>query len=236
MRSLYVSAFVHLCQAKRVVKKSINCNSLRNNTNVFFQPIKMRIPRLHIFFLPVFLFLFPWASWTAFQNAGIWLSNSDSPKKAEVIVCLGGPDRVRKAAELVHRGYGRSLILTAVKTKDSLVKLDVPQDTITLAPWPKTTFQEALAVAPLLKEKRIRSALVVTDPFHIKRVHWTFEHVFKDQPVRFEFISSDLPFVRSRWWEDKTSRFYVLSEYTKMVYYRVFHGMLGVEVDRKSVV
>lgn len=48
----------------------------------------------------VFLFLISWAGWAGFQEGGVWLSKTDLPKKAKVIVCLGGPERDRKAAEL----------------------------------------------------------------------------------------------------------------------------------------
>jgi len=169
--------------------------------------------------------------WYGYQNVGFWLAQNDDLQKAEVVVCLGGPERDRKAAELYHQGYSQDLIVTAEKTKDNLTKLKVPGAAITLAPWPKTTYQEALAVAPLIKEKGYHTALVITDPFHIRRVRWTFTHVFEKQPVQFEFVSSDLPFIRDRWWKNKMSRFYVLSEVSKITYYRVVHGLLGIKQE-----
>jgi len=48
-------------------------------------------------------------------------------------------------------------------------------------------------VAPILRERGYRSALVVTDPYHLRRVRWTFRHVFKNQPINLVFVASDMP-------------------------------------------
>lgn len=57
------------------------------------KPISLSLPRFLIFLTGI-LFLLGWAGWVGFQNAGVWLSKSDLPKKVEVIICLGGPERI----------------------------------------------------------------------------------------------------------------------------------------------
>jgi uncharacterized SAM-binding protein YcdF (DUF218 family) len=172
----------------------------------------------------------------AFTQAGLWISEADRPGKMDVIVCLNGSERVKKAAELYHQGLAPKVILTAGKDKKDLVRMGIPENRITLAEWPMTTFQEALAVASIDHRSPFRSAIVVTDPFHIERVRWTFNHVFKGKPIRFEVVSSDFPFVKKHWWKDKMSRFYVFSEISKLTYYEVVHGLLRVDQEPPWVV
>lgn len=38
----------------------------------------------------------------SFYSGGIWVAEADRPGKVDVIVCLNGPERVKKAAELTH--------------------------------------------------------------------------------------------------------------------------------------
>ncbi len=115
-------------------------------------------PRAFFSFPPLILllgvlFLSGWVGWQGYRNVGFWLAQSDGPQKAEVMVCLGGPERIRKAAELFHQGYAQRVILTAEKTTADLTRLQVPASAVTLVLWPKTTYQEALAVAPLIQGK-----------------------------------------------------------------------------------
>ena len=66
----------------------------------------------------------------------------------------------------------------------------------------------------------IRSVMVVSDPFHMRRARWTAWQVLgKDiqilmAPVPFEHT----PYQR-RWWEDEASSRYVKEEYQKTIYY-----------------
>jgi uncharacterized SAM-binding protein YcdF (DUF218 family) len=66
----------------------------------------------------------------------------------------------------------------------------------------------------------IRSVIVVSDPFHMRRARWTYREVLGGG-VRVEM--APIPFqntpYRQRWWEDPLSQQYVADEYKKMVYY-----------------
>ena len=167
----------------------------------------------------------------AFTRAGVWVAKSDRPRKVDVIICLNGSERIKKAAELYHQGLAPKVILTAGKDKRDLIQLGIPEKNITLAEWPTTTYQEALAVASMERFYQIRSAIVVSDPYHLKRVRWTFEHVFRDSQVKLVFVSSDLPWDGQGWWREKQSRIQVALEISKMGYYRLVHGLMGLADD-----
>ncbi len=65
----------------------------------------------------------------------------------------------------------------------------------------------------------IRSVIVVSDPFHMRRASWIYRWVLGDKirvqmaPVPFERT----PFQRA-WWKDPGSRAYVRDEYKKLAY------------------
>jgi uncharacterized SAM-binding protein YcdF (DUF218 family) len=170
-----------------------------------------------------------YGSYRGWVNLGFWLAKADEPKKSDVIICLSDVERIKKTAELYHSGFAPWIIMTAEKDKSGLTRLGVPVDRITLVSGQQSTFEEAKSIAPILHAKGYQSGLVVTDPFHLRRVRWTFYHVFKDQPVQFTFVPSDFLFVRDHWWKDKLSRYYALSEISKLAYYQVVHGFLGID-------
>ena len=167
----------------------------------------------------------------AFTLAGLWVAEADRPGKADVIICLNGSERIKKTAELYHKGLAPKVILTAGNNKKDLVQLGISENRITLAEWPLTTYQEALAVASMDHHSPIRSAIVVSDPYHLKRVRWTFRHVLKDSQVKLVFVSSDFPWDGQGWWREKQSRILVALEISKMGYYRLVHGLMGLDDD-----
>jgi uncharacterized SAM-binding protein YcdF (DUF218 family) len=117
--------------------------------------------------------LIGYALYQGWVNLGTWLAEADEAGPREVIVCLSSPERIEKAARLYREGMAPRIILTVDVEKKALTDLGVPGERITLAPGPKTTYQEALVVAPILRREGYRSALVVTDPYHLRRVRWT---------------------------------------------------------------
>jgi uncharacterized SAM-binding protein YcdF (DUF218 family) len=66
----------------------------------------------------------------------------------------------------------------------------------------------------------VRSVIVVSDPFHMRRVRWTYQKVFGGSiQVQMAPVPFDLtPFQRT-WWNHPQSRQNVREEYAKLVYY-----------------
>jgi uncharacterized SAM-binding protein YcdF (DUF218 family) len=175
----------------------------------------------------IVLLLISWGIY-AWTHLGTWLVAADRPQPAEVIVCLSGPERIRKSAELFHQGLAPLIILTAARDKRPLAEQGVPESRVILASGPTTTYQEAMTVAPILKGLHCRSALIVSDPFHLRRVRWTFGHVLNHASGKLYFVASDLPWEGRGWWRNKKEKLYVYSELSKIGYYRLAHGLLGV--------
>lgn len=167
-----------------------------------------------------------------FINAGAWLSKADSYQKADVLICLGGTEkRVQKSIELYKKGLAPYIVVTESQDKNFFLEQGVPENRVTLLPWPQNTYQEARDVSPLLRRIDCHTVLLVTDPFRIRRARWSFQRASLVQPVKFIFVSSDFPFTPNGWWRDKSSRFYVALELSKNLYYRAFHGFFGLKED-----
>ena len=73
----------------------------------------------------------------------------------------------------------------------------------------------------LVIHKPIAKFLIVSDPFHMRRVSMIFKKVFKGTPVSLTFSpAGDSEFPLGGLWSPSKTR-YILSEYVKIVYYMI---------------
>ena len=168
-----------------------------------------------------------------FINAGKLLSSpSEVPAPADIILVLGSPERIKKAESLYEERYSHHIFLTIPELLQSFPQSSISSGNITVPSWrPKTTYQEALAFKEYLQDHPLRSAIIVTDPYHLYRVSWTFEHVFKKYAVKFTYVSTRPQSALGFWWKDINDRIFVLTEIPKVLYYWVYHGLFGIETD-----
>jgi uncharacterized SAM-binding protein YcdF (DUF218 family) len=164
-----------------------------------------------------------------FNNIGFWLTRNDAPIPADLIVCLNGQHRIAKAAQLYREGYADTILLTVSKTAEALVGKGVPSNAIDLAPGVRTTFEEALATRAYVHQNPAGTALIISDPYHLSRVRWSFEKAFQDMDTHLVFVASDLAWPEQNWFDDPFYRYQVASEVSKMLFYRIYHGFLGQE-------
>jgi uncharacterized SAM-binding protein YcdF (DUF218 family) len=169
-----------------------------------------------------------------FYNVGTILSAADIAKKADVVICLSGSgtnDRIEKAVLLLQKGLVEKVAVTTDTVYQEMLRKKVNPGKILRANWSaKTTYGEGSLIKAIL-DKEVEAAMVVTDPFHLYRVKWTFLHIFSDDSIAFSFISSDAPSLQGFWWSNKNSRLFVLSELPKIAYYWFWHGLLGIAED-----
>jgi len=141
-----------------------------------------------------------------FLNLGHWLSApSNVPAKADLIVTLGGGsgERDQMAAELYKAGYAKKILLTGLGGfVDSgkgfyqsprslfLLKQGIPSDALLFDGLSVNTHQEALTIAALLTAHHWHSALVVSDPPHLRRISFCLQPVFKKAGLSYRLIAS----------------------------------------------
>ena len=129
-----------------------------------------------------------------FLNLGYWLSApANDPVKTDLIVTLGGggAERDQMAVNLYKAGYAKKILLTGMGgAVDSgkgfyqsprslfLLKQGVPAETLLFDGLSDSTHQEALTIAALLTAHHWHSALVVSDPPHLRRINFCLQPVF----------------------------------------------------------
>lgn len=166
---------------------------------------------------------------------GNFLIVQDDLQPADVIHVISGEDlRTDYAIQLYKQGLGKTIFFTGgwYETKHYYHGLHglsvslaagVPKSAIALDDSAVTsTYAEAERLKAWIDRSPvpIRSVIVVSDPFHMRRAQWTYRKVL-GEGVKIEM--APLPFeltpYQRRWWEDHDSRDYVREEYEKMVYY-----------------
>lgn len=155
------------------------------------------------------------------------------PKKADGIKVLGGnPERYIYGMELYREGFGSRLLLSmseefnpllrrtnAEIVKEFALAQGIPRSKISIFST-TSTYEEAEVTQNLVEEKEIDSLIVVSSPFHMRRVSLTFSRVLGNN-FATQFVM--VPFVKSKyqrnWWLDEDSASLVIQEYVKLGYY-----------------
>jgi uncharacterized SAM-binding protein YcdF (DUF218 family) len=165
---------------------------------------------------------------------GNFLLVKDDLSPVDVIHVIAGDDyRTEYALQLYKQGYARQLFFTGgwcvyhnyyhgEHALQLALAAGIPRDAIIYDDSKVlSTYDEALLLKNYLDaHPSIKSIMVVSDPFHMRRVQWTYRHIFGGNvqmlmaPVPFE----QTPF-KQQWWMDAPSQAYVREEYEKLVYY-----------------
>ncbi len=177
-----------------------------------------------------------------------WLIKTDPPRKADAVVVLAGGEGERLGAALriwrqgrvgallvtgpdvpllpVYTG-GDSLSMAEVKRRIAIRK-GVPADDVWVALGAKSTYDEAHDALRALQEHRVRTAIVVTSPFHSRRARATFLRVFRGSgiDVTLETLPADLSAEKpNRWWTREREMMAVFTETAKTVFYWNRYGI-----------
>jgi uncharacterized SAM-binding protein YcdF (DUF218 family) len=147
---------------------------------------------------------------------------------ADVIHVIAGEDyRTDYALQLYKQGYAKMLFFTGgwcqfhhychgehAKVRALAQRIPVNAiafDDSTVA----STYQEVEKLKEWIAQSptSIHSVIVVSDPFHMRRAHWTYKRLLEKD---IEVQMAALPFAstpyRHRWWTDKATRDYVRDE------------------------
>jgi uncharacterized SAM-binding protein YcdF (DUF218 family) len=172
-----------------------------------------------------------------FLNIGDWLTASEEPEKADLIVCLNGSkERIKKAAELYNEGGASHILVSSSSMRRIILAHGVPETAVfALSGTHNSTYEEARHILQFMGTRKVQSAVVVSDGYHLYRARWTFETLKDSRTVQFIYTAADQISENRYWWRDKTSRKFVLTEIPKVVYYWIGHGLLGIEKDPRMI-
>lgn len=166
---------------------------------------------------------------------GNFLVINAPPEKVDGIKVLGGdPKRYIYGVELYQEGFGSRLMLSLNeefnpllrRTNSEIVKEfalvhGIPQSNVNIIST-SSTYEEAETTRKLIDEKEIDSLLLVSSPFHMRRVSMTFNRVLGSEvSTHFTMVPFEKSNYQRSWWLDEDSISFVLQEYIKLGYYWV---------------
>lgn len=197
----------------------------------------MAVPLVAILVLAV-----SWRLW--FPLIAAYLDVSELPRRADFIVTLSGgsghltpegkwvDNRREEAAKLYQAGMAPKIITSvysgegAVESaKDDLVRAGVPGNVILANDKPTNTWDEAQQILDMLHANNARSAIIVTDAYHMRRARATFRRLQTDPTIELIFVACRPAFAYNTWWESEDGRTAIGDEYAKMVYYLFQYGV-----------
>ncbi|WP_339219885.1 YdcF family protein [Paenibacillus sp. FSL H8-0332] len=158
--------------------------------------------------------------------AGRFLPVSEAPKQADVIIILsGGGGRVEQGVKLFQKGYAPQLLLSNAKEgagfagdmRETALSLGIPESAILTEDAAESTYQNAQFTLPIMQQKGFKSAIVVSSDFHMRRVKFIFDHVYKKSGIELTYIGADSGYNAKAWWSDRYSRETTFNEYIKMI-------------------
>jgi uncharacterized SAM-binding protein YcdF (DUF218 family) len=180
----------------------------------------------------ILLFLFR-AQWLL--ALGDFLIVRDDLHPADVIHVIAGDDyRTDYAVQLFKQGKGKLLFFTGglcekhryhhgQHGQERSMAQGVPADAIA---YDGSSITSTYAEAEKLKAwiagspKPVRSVIVVSDPFHMRRARWAFKRVLgKTIEVQMAPVPFEMTNLQRRWWTGWRGRYYVRDEYEKLIYY-----------------
>ena len=185
------------------------------------------------------------AAW-AWPRAGRWLVIETQLQPADVIVVLAGPRVERwlegvelyrekaaprivlssgriEAAEAVVRSRGIRFPREADLMKDAMVQLGVDAAAIDIFPDSvDNTASEATVTRALATSRGWRRIIVVTSKYHTRRTRYAFERAFRGSGVDIQVHGSRFDASQpDTWWKHRADLRFVISEYQKLLAYRL---------------
>lgn len=164
------------------------------------------------------------------QAAGDFLVVSDALRSADAIIAIGGdgPERIFTALRLLRDGYGRWLIISggpygrglnsASLMRKQAIASGLPAGQILLDEVAESTDDNAVGSARLMKNRSLRSAILLTSPYHTRRAAMVFSRHFRRNGLVVRVLAVDDGHFRiDRWWTRQLDRGLVIREYAKLL-------------------
>ncbi len=159
-----------------------------------------------------------------------WLVVQSRPHQADIAVILGGGggSRLRKGLALYDAGMVRQLVLVDTRKEYWKHMLNqqcpngVAQGKVIFLEGSISTLTDAQLVIQYCRIQKIRSILVVTDPYHTRRALIAFTGKFKQSNIKLSVLSSE-DFTgklspNEQWWQDSNTRKTIWDETGKSVF------------------
>ena len=161
---------------------------------------------------------------------GSWLAVEDPLEKSDAIVAISGDTgaRAESAVTLWKAGWAPIIVFSGAAIdpesvssaeimRREAVRQGVPESAVLVEPASATTEENAAFVARLLVERKLRTAILVTSPYHQRRASMEFARAFGPTGLTFRNRpASDPEWNAFLWWRQEPTRSRTLLELVKL--------------------
>lgn len=176
------------------------------------------------------------------QNSGNYLVLRQRLSPCDCIIVLAGErgERVREGIKLFEAGWGKYLIMSgglgeagiplSSLMKAQAVKAGVPERFILEENRSEDTGEDAYYTRLLMERHNLKSAVLVTSPYHSRRSMFIFEKIFKNSGIKLiSYPVTDSWYNPHQWWKTKRGMKANFSEYNKLLWYHLFPQSFKIE-------
>jgi uncharacterized SAM-binding protein YcdF (DUF218 family) len=167
---------------------------------------------------------------SAFLLTGSWLAVEDPLEKVDAIVAISGDtgQRADTAITLWKAGWAPIIVFSGAAIDPESVssaeimrrealRQGVPEAATLVEPASATTEENAAEVAKLMVQRKLRSAILVTSPYHQRRAAFEFARAFGPSGLTFRNHPADDPEWNAfLWWRHEPIRSRTLLELVKL--------------------
>lgn len=161
-----------------------------------------------------------------------YLSPQDKLEKTEAIVVISGGDtdaRINEGVDLYFKGYAQTLIFSGAAASGSIsnaqamkniaVSKGVKPENILIEESSKTTEENALETANIIRDRQLDSIILVTSPYHQRRAYTEFRKHLGPEFKIVNHSALDKNWRKNGWWENSNAVFLTLAETVKNFYF-----------------
>lgn len=162
---------------------------------------------------------------------GWFIAPHEKLSRADAIVVVSGGDtdkRTDEGIKLFREGWAPTLILVGAAADQGTsnasvmriraVKAGVPVENTLIEEKSTNTQQNAAFLKPITDSRNIRSAILVSSPYHTRRVKTTFQKVFGPDYHFIAHAAKDSRWARSSWWQNRDTTDLTFAELEKTLY------------------
>ena len=176
----------------------------------------------------------PYQFWLT-KLAILLIVETDSLQPADAIIILAGDaERFHHGVSLYESEYAPHIIFTSDSAPLLLIDLhidweEITQNAIKKAGIPEgatslvrstSTYDDAKHSYQLMQRKGFHSAIVVSSPYHMRRVKMIFSKIYRDSGIELQYSSvRDSWFNVEKWWTRERELVTINNEYIKLIFY-----------------
>lgn len=159
---------------------------------------------------------------------GRFLVVNQSPVQSDVLILLSGDvGRLEKSTSLINEGYADRIIVTRTNGRgfgeislESVIQSGIASSMIIPEYKATSTYTNAIFSKEAMIENGFKSALVVSSNYHMRRVKYTFDKVYKGSGIKLTYVAApSINFNPTSWWSQKGYVRTAISEYIKLAGY-----------------